>query len=519
MRFLRLLGRILCWVTFVAAAAYAFAMYVVPPIRQYNIFWLQTFDYGILYNSSQELAFGRAPLLTTRGTHAWADNQDYLQILFAPLHWLPAPHYSLLTIHSLAIWACGVFVFWFLRRGWTGLCIAVFVWLSPYMINMAIDLFHTEAFATIFLLLMFAAAVAGRRTAFFVSALLALSCKEDVAITVAGFMALAFLRPTFFRLGRSDFVVGFAVACAVFALNVGVVLPHYKQVTCEWLGAEIPTAQVGAAPAAPWFGNIWKDLRDPAFYRWKILIPEVRQYLLLLLWPLVPFLRSTFPMCLLPLGGVAVNVLGGGYLIQSQFHYDHSTFAGVIIVVLLGLSRARYPLVWGVLLAGITVWVNVTVRNVRVRLRDPMNPQFWEIKKDDRTRFVEALSRRLPTDIVLATDYTSNNYLLPGRQWVYMLDNPFRPDYFGIYDLCDGNQRPYTKIPMVDLVVMKRDARPKPEVMAKLDAGFERWRVKLNEGGGHMDLLVNPQSPQADRLRGIAQELGAERQQGPRGPA
>ena len=97
-------------IAFVGIAGYFLLLYVVPPIRFYNIFWLQNFDYGILYNSSQMLAHLQAPFVTTRGTHSWADNQDYFQVLLGIFHHLPYPHYSLLVSHALAIFACGVFI-------------------------------------------------------------------------------------------------------------------------------------------------------------------------------------------------------------------------------------------------------------------------------------------------------------------------------------------------------------------------------------------------------------------------
>jgi len=54
--------------------------------------------------------------MTVRGVHAWADNQDYFQAVFAPLHHLPHAQYWLLGAHSLGIYACGALCFFILRR-------------------------------------------------------------------------------------------------------------------------------------------------------------------------------------------------------------------------------------------------------------------------------------------------------------------------------------------------------------------------------------------------------------------
>lgn len=411
-------------VLFVCLAAYFLLLFVLPPLRFYKLFWLQNFDYGILYDSSQKLANLQAPFVTTRGTHSWADNQDYFQILFAPLHHLPYPHYSLLTLHALAIFACGVFCFLYLRRqGFVALLPPVVVWTSPYLVNMSLDLFHTEAFATILLLLMFYGAARGRPGCFGLGAVLALACKEDVAITVGAFMALALLRPALLRLERRYYVAGLLAACLVFVVNQGIVLPHYKLVTCRWLDADMSPQNIRAGPISPWFADIWGGLLSPSYYRVRFLQPEVLKYLGLLLWPVVPFVHSTFPMTLLPFAGALINLLGSGYLIQSAYH-------------------------------------------------------------------------------------ATLNYLLRGRMRVYMFENPFRPDNFGIYGLCDGVVGAYRTVPAVDLTVVRGGYNMAPNVRAMLGSGYEHERFTFSNGTT-MEFFINPASRQHDQIVAALRELGA----------
>lgn len=504
--------RVLQDVLFLGEAAWFAVLYVVPPVRHYNITWIQNFDYGILYNSSQMLAHFRAPFVTTRGTHSWADNQDYFQILLAPLHWLPAPHYWLLVSHSLAIFACGVFCYFFLRRfGLVALLVPLVVWTSPHLANMNIDLFHTEAFATILLLIMFYGALRGRVALFWIGTLLALACKEDVAITVGAFMFLAFFRPDLFRVGRRQLVAGFAAALGVFVLNQWVVLPHYKVATCQWLDADMASENMRSGPISPWFSDVWTQWLNPSWYRIKLGHPLVLHYLALLLWPLPFFVWHTFPIVLLPLAGAVINVIGSGYLIQTAYHYDHSTYASIIIVMLLGLERMRWRTAVGLVLAGVALWIDLRTTAVRMKLTAPKAaPDFWELAKDERTVFLERLSDVLPRDIVIAADYTSINYLLPGRDAVYMLENPFRPDNFGIYGLCDGAVGKYRSVPTVDLAVVRSGFSMTPDVRQKIASGFDAYTVRLFGGRYPMALLINKQSPRYDELLAAAREMGAQ---------
>ncbi len=497
-------------VLFVCLAAYFLLLFVLPPLRFYKLFWLQNFDYGILYDSSQKLANLQAPFVTTRGTHSWADNQDYFQILFAPLHHLPYPHYSLLTLHALAIFACGVFCFLYLRRqGFVALLPPVVVWTSPYLVNMSLDLFHTEAFATILLLLMFYGAARGRPGCFGLGAVLALACKEDVAITVGAFMALALLRPALLRLERRYYVAGLLAACLVFVVNQGIVLPHYKLVTCRWLDADMSPQNIRAGPISPWFADIWGGLLSPSYYRVRFLQPEVLKYLGLLLWPVVPFVHSTFPMTLLPFAGALINLLGSGYLIQSAYHYDHSTYASVIIVMLLGLERASYKKILGALLVAAAVWVNLYTPTVRMKMTAAWTSgDFWYFGKDERTVFVERLNEALPPDLVISADYATLNYLLRGRMRVYMFENPFRPDNFGIYGLCDGVVGAYRTVPAVDLTVVRGGYNMAPNVRAMLGSGYEHERFTFSNGTT-MEFFINPASRQHDQIVAALRELGA----------
>lgn len=494
---------------FVLEALYAAVLYFVPPIVYYSTFRLLNFDYGILYNSTELISRFQEPLMSTRGLYAWADNQDYFQILLAPLHFLPNPHYGLLTAHTLAIYSCGLLVGWDLRHTPVlAVLIAPFVWLSPFLLNMNLDLIHTEAFATLWLIAMFFAAKRGAQLWFFVFLALALSCKEDVAITTAWFMVLAWLRPSLLNLPRAIYIAGFALSVAVFTVNQGVVLPHYKVETCRWLSDGFPAHVHSSQHAAPWFGNLAASLRNPEFYTTHFFTAAAAVYLGMLLGPVVPFIRVTFPLTLLPLAGAAVNLIGGGYLIKAAYHYDHSSFAGVIIVLLLGLPRIRWQKSVALLLAIAAIAINLTYRENSIRLTDPFHDAFWQLHKRIETRFIEITAQVLPKDIVISADYTTINYLLKGRSSVYMYENPFRGDYFGVYGGCDGETGALTKVPKADLVVL-RGGLDRAASAERLTRAYDEIRVPVGNNQYAFEFFVRRDAPRRDELIAIINELRA----------
>lgn len=499
--------RVALWVIFAVEAFHAAALYFIPPLHYYNGLHLQNFDYGILYNSTELLSRAQDLFLTTRGIHAWADNQDYFQILLAPLHLLPNPHYGLLLTHSLAIYSVGLLVAWDLRRMPTvALLVAPFVWLSPFMLNMNLDLVHTEAFATVMLLGMFFAARRGARATFFVFLLLALSCKEDVAITAAWFMVLAWFRPSLLALPRSVYVAGLVISIAAFAINQNIVLPYYKVQSCNWLSDGYLAAAASANPASPFFQNLANSLTDPAFLANRLFASEAAVYLALLFAPILPFARATFPLVLLPLAGAGVNLIGGGYLILAAYHYDHSTFAGVIMVLLLGFRQIAWKHAVAALLATVAVATNLLYQHNSTHLTHPWRASYWQFDKNVATRFVELANERLPKDIVISADFNSVNYLLAGRSSVYMFENPFRADYFGVYGACDESVAEMTRVPLADLVILRNDiARNQSgEILAR---DYIEFYITIGRDEFHYDIYVRKDSPRRDELVPLVEQL------------
>lgn len=452
-------------------AGYLLTLYILPPIRDYNQFKLFNFDYGILLHSSYLLSTPYESFMRVRGDYIWADNQDYFQWFFAIFHRFPVAHYSLLVVHSLAILGCSAFCYLFLRRygRYSALAVALAVAASPVLANMNMDLFHTEAFATLFILLFYWAAKTGRRFAFYLCLLLALSCKEDVALTTGFFMTLAFVAAKRFDLKRKHFVIGFVLSVAVFFINMKIVLPYYKLQTCLWMNPEFSSGQLDSGPASPFFRGVLENWHRPAFIKEAFWNPTVGIYVARITWPLLLFVRWWTPLVLLPAAGLFVNIITkNGYQLEAYYHYDHSTMAGVIIAVLEGVGRARYRKVTCTVLLALMIATNYWGYKVRVPVHAAATKEFYDMQKYPEVVFLEELNKTLPRDTVISADYKSLCYLVEGHPECFMFTNPFERNYFGLYGLCEEMVSP----PAVDIVVLAPFQRVPESVQNKLTAEF-----------------------------------------------
>jgi len=385
-------------VLFTIVAGYFLLLYSLPGIRYYQTFQLQNFDYGILYHSTWRLSAGLDSFMTVRGVYSWADNQEYLQWLLVPLHWFPGTPFALLGLHALALWGSGVAAFLLLRpRRAAGLLVALFVWTSPFLRNMSLDLIHVEAFAPLLLLLLYAACRAGRSVAALVFTALASACKEDVAISVIALLAVVAVDTRSFPIPRRVALVGLVFAVGVLAVDLLVVLPHFTDATCQRLDPRIGALVGVAEPVSPFFHGLRGKLLSPGFYAQRLARPETLLYLASLLWPVLIVLPRAPLLALLPLPAAFINTLAaGGYFVEGYWHYDHSTFAMVAIAVVHAVSSAPRPVAWaGLLVAGNLAWGGVASPEPRVGLRDPLRAEFWDLATAESVQSAQALARTL----------------------------------------------------------------------------------------------------------------------------
>jgi hypothetical protein len=153
------------------------------------------FDLGIFDQGVWLLSRFQHPFVTIRGLPLFGDHASYILLLVAPLYWLWADPRLLLLLQviCLAIPAVSIYLIGTRRLGSSplaGLAVATAYLAFPALQWAAIWHFHPESLAAGFLGLAALAADRHRWRQMAIWLALALLCKEDVGLVVAGFGAL-----------------------------------------------------------------------------------------------------------------------------------------------------------------------------------------------------------------------------------------------------------------------------------------------------------------------------------------
>lgn len=415
--------------------------------------WLNNFDFGIVEEAAYRFSRGDALFLTTRGDHAFADNQKYFQFLFGILNWfhLPQPM-SLLLLHTCLGLTTGLVVALIFKKqsGWTmSLLMAAIVLLNPMLLNMTFDLVHSEILTPIFLLLAYYFWSEKKKIPFVIFMLCSIFVKEDVAFTM---FALAFCY------GLSDYIFEreklkewkniylFLMAASVllFVIDMFVILPFFKTWTCQFLGSGDPSKMIGHQPANPWYSYLFETQHPflealKALWKKRNLIYLLEVGALLWLWNW----RSLFFLALIPT--MVLNMLSwADYQTSIEFHYEHT----LIAVIMIGIAEAARKMslkqnLW----RGLPVLILLIVvppffpQKVSLSLWGTNRPPFREVAPTPVYKTLRWLQRHLPKDSNITGHYSFITYLMPPANLVFEQPNPYTRRYFGIYGVCEDWKR------------------------------------------------------------------------------
>lgn len=307
-------ARTLLWA---AIGAYA-AGFGSLSILRHRAFETGRFDLGNMTQTVWNTAHGHGFELTSlqgEQVSRLAAHTDVVLALFAPLWWLwPSPE-LLLTAQAVLVSLGALPVFAIarkhLRSERTALGFALAYLLFPATQWLTLNEFHPVALATPFLLFAFRYLDDRRLAPFAAFALLAIACKEEIGLAVAGlgvWYAVAHRR-------RAPGAVIAATGIALTAIAVLLVIPAF-------------------APGGSQFASRYDDMVGEAFEG------DTFRYLLHLGAP-VGFLFLLAPLVLAAaLPDFLLNVLSSTETQTSiHFHYTAGIIAPLIVAVVLGAKR------------------------------------------------------------------------------------------------------------------------------------------------------------------------------------
>jgi uncharacterized membrane protein len=430
------------------------------------------FDLGIFDQGVWLLSRFQDPFVTIRGLPLFGDHASYILLLVAPLYrvWADPRLLLLLQIVCLAIPAISVYLIGTRRLGnpLAGLAVAAAYLAFPALQWAAIWHFHPESLAAGFLGLAALAADRQRWRQLAIWLALALLCKEDVGLVVAGFGALLWTTGQA-SVGRRTMAAGLGW----FLLTVLLLIPLANGRTSPHLElnygitASGPSAMLEAVPTLA--GNVWKNVTDG----------KGDTYLLLIFapWLGLPLLD---PRWLLPVTPPILLNLAATHGYQQEIRYQYLATAApfLALATIAGLRTvARRRVVLVSLLAALVVVAGYVDHRV--------GPAPWsrDFPRPAEDGSVNQARRQALALIDPAAPVSAQYNLVPHlahRTHIYEFPNPFTPANWGF----PGDQHQPAELERLRYVVVERPLLGEAEA-ALLDQlrGQPQWRTRLDRQG------------------------------------
>jgi uncharacterized membrane protein len=430
------------------------------------------FDLGIFDQGVWLLSRFQDPFVTIRGLPLFGDHASYILVLVAPLYWLWADPRLLLLLQvvGLAIPAVSVYLIGTRRLGGplAGLAMAAAYLAFPAVQWAAIWSFHPETLAAGFLGLAALAADRQRWRQMAIWLALALLCKEDVGLVVAGFGALLWITGHA-SVGRRTLAAGLGwfllTALVLIPLTNGRPSPHLE--LNYGITASGPSLVLEAVPTLA--GNVWENVTDG----------KGDTYLLLIFAPFLG-LPLLDPRWLLPATPPILLNLAAIHGYQQEIRYQYLATAAPFLA-LATIAGLRVVARRRVVLAGLLVALASVAGFIDYQVGPaPWSKDFPRPADDGPVNQArrEALALIDPAAPVSAQYNLATH--LAHRTYVYEFPNPFTPANWGFPD----DQHQPGEIERLRYVVVERPLLGEAEA-ALLDRlrGQPQWRTLLDRQG------------------------------------
>ncbi|HMO59518.1 MAG TPA: DUF2079 domain-containing protein [Roseiflexaceae bacterium] len=416
-------------------------------------------------------------------TSAFAATDSYLGIDMIPTELLLTPFYALapavetLLLLKTVVLALGAVPVYLLVRDrfsntWAGLAFAVMFLLYHPVEYMNLYEFQIRAFATTFLLAALLFLERRRVGWFWLAALLALGCRSDVGLVLAG-MGLYTLTGSLAGEDRPDRrialtlgVLPIVVGLGWIGLSVAVLVPLFRNGT-EFLYANVIYGWLGSSPG-DMLGTL---LTRPGFVLAVVLSPDRLRYLLEMFLPFAFLLLLQPRMLIITLPIFAMNLLSSSPNIHASTRYHYQ--AAIIPFMVVGSAyalhwlsvnrplRQQYAALAAMVLLALVC--NIGLRNPLLALatRSDIEPA--------RIAAAERLLAQVPAAAALTTTSTIGPHAAQREQLYFFPGNI-------IY--------PADKVELGEyLLIDDREARPEGrERLAQL-AGSGRYQLLAEEHG------------------------------------
>ncbi len=417
-----------------------------------------------------------SPFLTSRGLPVWGHHVNPILLVLAPLSRLGAGVMFFSAVQVVAAFLGALPVSWLTRAktgsAKAGLAMALVYLLYPANSFFARTFFHPELLAPLPMLLMGWFAYQQRFGLMWVSAVVAMACREEIAVAVAAFAFVEFLlgsrRRDRKRLGHA--LVLMIVSAAWFVICSKVIIPAALGGEPFYLGTFY--GKYGGS-----YGEIGRNLlADPSLASGLVTDGNREGFILDLFGPLafLPVLGLPILMVLPPLMGLLMSSNGQSHSIQS--HYSAILIAGLFLSTI-EVVRRTWSRRWGQHLLGAVVIASCVASVIRSPAPWALNRHVWTSSETNREALDRAVAM-IPDDARVSA---LGNIVphLSHRQVIYQFPNPMDRWFYGEFRLEDpaGSDAPIARYPSaVDWLVVDRAGLGRYEVVfdrAVADGTFE----------------------------------------------
>ncbi|HEX5616529.1 MAG TPA: DUF2079 domain-containing protein [Acidimicrobiia bacterium] len=455
------------------------------------------FDLGIFDQAVWLTSRFRDPFITVRGLDSWGHHNNAIFFLLAPFYWVGAGAKFLLAVQVLSQASGAIAVYLIAKERlvsrWFAVAMALVLLLNPTYQWLVWEFFHPEALAIGPLLFAYWAASTRRWGWFWFSAVLAISCKEDVALTI---LMLGLV--VAFRMGarRRGLVIA-AFGAAWFLLTTRVLLPMFNDAERAFYN-DFFASELGTS-----LGDVIKNTaRNPSQTIEFLTNDEHRTY----------YWRMAAPFALLPLASpstlaialpmIVVNMLTGfPYTRDFRFHYSSLVVVGGIVATIeaiawwsRGNDRRRGALVGFVLATALATSVMWGPSPIGVDYRSGI----WPLGADTRLEAKQTALDLVPSGAATSASYNFVPHLTH-RARIYEFPVPWCNINWGVSGE-DLHEPAAVEWLAVDLNVIGEEHRARLEELL-IDEFTERFRRD--------NVVVAERTAEADPPWGPADDAGA----------
>lgn len=401
-------------------------MFIHLGFLRHNRFGTFGFDLGIYDQAVWLLSRFQDPFVTIRGLDFFGHHVNGSLVLFVPFYWLGAGP-KFLLVAQVASQAAGAIAVYMIARDrlgtrWPAVALASVLLLHPTYQWLTWEYFHPDALALGPFLFAYWAARERRWRWFALAAVLAVACKEDVALAV---IVLGLLIAA--RGDRRIGVIVAGLAAVWFAIATRVIIP-----VANGIGPFYDSFFGDFGSSA---GEVARNVAtDPGHALDVATRPDRMSYYRMMLAPVAFLALFAFPTFLIAAPMLGVNALSSfPYVREIRYHYSALVLAGIMVATIEAIARLGRTATIRTFLVGLVAATSLasTVAWGPSPLSVGYRSGIWPLTPDSRQGAKDRAVARIPARAPATVHY----YFAPHmthREKIYEWPAPWEPANWGV---------------------------------------------------------------------------------------